>query len=237
MAALPGAAQPGPPGPTPTGPPRLVNLYHVRAVATPKQCYVCHRETTTCLATEGVTDFLYTCKHHLLDPGFARPAPTSGTASSSAAPASPTTTTSTSSSPVPQSEIDKVKKEYEEKQKRKEAAQTQASDAADPGSKKKDSSGPASTAFSLLKTGASALSALSSQASSSLFPPPPPAAEPSAAERTRAAAAQAKVFALHKDFFRMRQDRKRKEWEKKDAEERGRQWSFPQAPRGALTGP
>jgi hypothetical protein len=56
-------------GATIPGPPRIVNLYHVRTVATPKQCYVCHRETTTCLATDGVTDFLYTCKHHLLDPG------------------------------------------------------------------------------------------------------------------------------------------------------------------------
>lgn len=56
-------------GVTIPGPPRIVNVYHVRTVATPKQCYVCHRETTTCLATDGVTDFLYTCKHHLLDPG------------------------------------------------------------------------------------------------------------------------------------------------------------------------
>ena len=252
------SSTPSPSG-TRTGPPRIVNLYRVRTVATPKQCYVCHRETTTCLATDGVTDFLYTCKHHLLDPGvgffafelsaenvahwitplaqFARPAPASGTATPTSAPASPTL-----SPPVPRSEIDKVKKEYEEKQKRKEATAASGSSADSKDKEGKDESssssrGPASTAFSLFKTGASALSSLSSQASSTLFPPPAAPAEPSAAERARTAAAQAKVFVLHKDFFRMRLDKKRKEWEKKDAEERGRQWSFPKAPRGGLSGP
>ncbi|KWU47296.1 DUF1742-domain-containing protein [Rhodotorula sp. JG-1b] len=230
------SSTPSPSG-TRTGPPRIVNLYRVRTVATPKQCYVCHRETTTCLATDGVTDFLYTCKHHLLDPGFARPAPASGTATPTSAPASPTL-----SPPVPRSEIDKVKKEYEEKQKRKEATAASGSSADSKDKEGKDESssssrGPASTAISLFKTGASALSSLSSQASSTLFPPPAAPAEPSAAERARTAAAQAKVFVLHKDFFRMRLDKKRKEWEKKDAEERGRQWSFPKAPRGGLSGP
>lgn len=56
------------PAPSP-GPPKLVNVYYKRSVATPKTCFICHRETTTCLATEGVSDFLYTCPSHLLDPG------------------------------------------------------------------------------------------------------------------------------------------------------------------------
>lgn len=66
--SAPSLSPSGAPSP-PVGPPRLVNLYNVRLVATPKQCFICHRETTTCLATDGVTDFLYTCRHHLLDPG------------------------------------------------------------------------------------------------------------------------------------------------------------------------
>lgn len=76
MATPPGAL-PSPPtsslssSATP-GPPRLVNLYHVRTVATSKSCWICHRETTCCLATEGVTDFIYACKSHLLDPGVSR---------------------------------------------------------------------------------------------------------------------------------------------------------------------
>ncbi|BGP38990.1 hypothetical protein JCM10450v2_002946 [Rhodotorula kratochvilovae] len=226
--ASPAAALPSPPSsapsPGPPAPPKLVNLYYKRAVATSKSCFVCHRETTCCLATEGVTDFLYVCPSHLLDPGFARPAP-----SSTAPSAAPSPTGSPAPSPVPQSEIDKVKKEYEEKQKRKADA------APAPVDKDAKDKTPASTAFSLLKTGASALSSLSATASSQLFPAPPPAT-PSAVETARAAAKDAKVFVLQRDFFRMRSDAKRREWEKKDAKERGGAWSFPKAPRGGLPG-
>ncbi|GAA6052269.1 hypothetical protein JCM3770_007411 [Rhodotorula araucariae] len=221
------AALPSPPSsapsPGPPAPPKLVNLYFRRTVATPKSCFVCHRETTCCLATEGVTDFLYVCTSHLLDPGFARPAP------SSAAPSAPPSRAGSPASPVPQSEIDKVKREYEEKQKRK------ADGAPAPVEKDAKEKTPASTAFSLLKTGASALSSLSATASSQLFPAPPPATPP-AAEAARAAAKDAKAFVLQRDFFRMRSDAKRREWEKKDAKERGGAWSFPKAPRGGLPG-
>lgn len=265
MSAPPGAL-PSPPtalstSTSPAGPARLVNLYHVRTVATAKFCWICHRETTCCLATEGVTDFIYACKSHLLDPGvsrrvywephmplrrlraltavgfsegrllttqslaqFAKPAPSTSTPS-----ASPSG--SPAPSPVPQSEIDKVKQEYEEKQKRKADADKEKDK--DARSSSSTAGTAASTAFSLFRTGASALSSLSSTASSTLFPAPPPT-PPSLAETQRAAAASAKTFVLQRDFFRMRQEQKRREWEKKDADKRGKEWSFPKAPTGGL---
>ena len=162
---------------------------------------------------------------------FARPAPSTSTPAASPSPAG-----SPSPSPVPQSEIDKVKKEYEDKQKRK--ADSASSDSADKDSSSASSSGakaPATSAFGLLKTGASALSSLTSSAQSQLFPAPVPPT-PSATDLARAAARDAKVFVLQRDFFRMRSEAKRREWEKKDAKERGGTWSFPKAPRGGLPG-
>ncbi|GAA5889912.1 hypothetical protein JCM8208_001166 [Rhodotorula glutinis] len=221
MAASPSSSSPAPP--------RLVNLYNRRTVATSKSCFVCHRETTTCLATNGLTDFIYVCPSHLLDPGFARPAPSTSTPAASPSPAG-----SPSPSPVPQSEIDKVKKEYEDKQKRK--ADSATSDSTDKDASSSSSAAkPASTAFGLLKTGASALSSLTSTAQSQLFPSPAPPS-PSATDLARAAARDAKVFVLQRDFFRMRSDAKRREWEKRDAKDRGGTWSFPKAPRGGLPG-
>ncbi|TNY17658.1 VPS4-associated protein 1 [Rhodotorula diobovata] len=216
---------PAAPGSQPGGPPKLVNLYYRRQVATSKSCFVCHRETTCCLATQPLDDFLYVCPSHLLDPGFARPAPGTSTPAASPSPAG----SPSPASPVPQSEIDKVKKEYEDKQ--KSSSSDKDKDKADAAAAKP----PASTPFSLLKTGASALSSLTTSAQSSLFPPPAPPV-PSAAEQARAAAKDAKVFVLQRDFFRMRCDAKRREWEKRDAKERGAGWSFPKAPRGGLPG-
>ncbi|GAA5895120.1 hypothetical protein JCM6882_008287 [Rhodosporidiobolus microsporus] len=210
-----------PPGAAP-GPPKLVNIYHARTVGTAKSCFICHRETTCCLATDGVTDFIYVCRSHLLDPGFAKPAATassSATSSPSGSPAPPA---------VPQAEIDKVKKEYEEKQAKKAADKP--ADSSDDAAKSK---GPASTAFSLFKTGATALTSLSTSASTTLFPPPPPVV-PSATERARAEAEKAKVFVLQRDYFAMRVAAKRREWEKKDAKERSAGWSFPKAPTGRI---
>jgi len=80
-----------------------VNVYYKRATATPKPCYVCSKETTTCLATIDVSDFLYTCPSHLTDTGFAVPL---------AQPATKPTIT--------QEDIDRVKAEYEEKHKKME---------------------------------------------------------------------------------------------------------------------
>ncbi|GAA5898082.1 hypothetical protein JCM5296_001987 [Sporobolomyces johnsonii] len=229
MPTAPTAPSPAP-STAPSGPPKLVNLYYARTTGTAKSCIVCSKETVTCLANEGVTDWMHVCKSHLLDPGFAKPAPsTTTTTPTSTPPASPAPTPS----PVPQSEIDKVKKEYEEKQKRKtEAAEKAKSDSSTP------AASPASTstvgkAFSALRTSASAITSLASTTQSTLFPPAPPP-QLSATELARAEAAKAKVFVLNRDYFRMRQDAKRREWEKKDAIERAKGWSFPKVPTGGF---
>ncbi|ODO08290.1 hypothetical protein L198_00013 [Cryptococcus wingfieldii CBS 7118] len=46
----------------------LQNIYYERKVGTAKSCYICHRPTTTVLATLKTEDFLYTCEVHLSDP-------------------------------------------------------------------------------------------------------------------------------------------------------------------------
>ncbi|KAJ7122741.1 DUF1742-domain-containing protein [Mycena epipterygia] len=51
----------------------FTNLYYKRVTSTPGPCYVCHKPTTTVLATINTVDFIYTCPTHLTDPGFSSP--------------------------------------------------------------------------------------------------------------------------------------------------------------------
>lgn len=55
------------------GPPKLVNLYNLRQVATAKSCFICSKETFHCLATEDMKDWFFVCKSHTLDPGVRLP--------------------------------------------------------------------------------------------------------------------------------------------------------------------
>ncbi|THH33640.1 hypothetical protein EUX98_g507 [Antrodiella citrinella] len=86
----------------------FTNLYYKRAVGTPKACYVCHKPTTTVLATINTVDFIYTCDGHLTDPGFASQVgeSTDGTSGARKLGVSP-------------EEIAKVKEEWEERQRKK----------------------------------------------------------------------------------------------------------------------
>ncbi|OBZ76441.1 hypothetical protein A0H81_03811 [Grifola frondosa] len=47
----------------------FTNMYYKRAVGTARPCYICHKPTTTVLATINTVDFLYSCDSHLTDPG------------------------------------------------------------------------------------------------------------------------------------------------------------------------
>ncbi|KAH9938504.1 AAA-ATPase Vps4-associated protein 1-domain-containing protein, partial [Fomitopsis serialis] len=87
------------------------NIYYKRAVATARPCYVCHKPSTTVLATIQTVDFLYTCDTHLSDPA----------------------------SPMGLSpeEIAKVKQEWEDRQKKKTKEKDK--DASQDGDKKSDS--------------------------------------------------------------------------------------------------
>ncbi|KAL0057702.1 hypothetical protein AAF712_002209 [Marasmius tenuissimus] len=76
------------------------NKYYKRTAATAKACYVCHKPTTTVLATINTTDFIYACPTHLSDPGFA-------------------TRIQDEKAKPSEEEIQRVKKEWEEKQKKK----------------------------------------------------------------------------------------------------------------------
>ena len=86
--------------------PNPSNLLHdLQAVGTPKACYVCHKPTSTVLATINTVDFIYTCDNHLSDPGFASRV-SEGT-DEAKKPA------------VSADEIAKVKEEWEERQRQK----------------------------------------------------------------------------------------------------------------------
>ncbi|GAA6004773.1 hypothetical protein JCM11491_002224 [Sporobolomyces phaffii] len=216
----------------PTGPPKLVNRYNLRRVGAAKACFICSKETVHCLANDDMSDWMYVCHSHVLDPAFARPAP----AASGGSPTSSGTTTPPpppASPPVPQSEIDKVKREYEEKLKRKSDA------AATPPASTSTTAATTTTgkAFSVLKSSVSTLSSLATTAtahsSTLLFPPPAPVV-PSPSELLRQEAKAAKVFALNRTYFDMRVDRKKREWHAKDAKERSKQWAFPKVPQGGL---
>ncbi|TCD66816.1 hypothetical protein EIP91_000894 [Steccherinum ochraceum] len=86
----------------------FTNLYYKRAVGTPKACYVCHKPTTTVLATINTVDFIYSCDGHLTDPGFASQVgeSTDGAGGARKLGLSP-------------EEIAKVKEEWEERQRKK----------------------------------------------------------------------------------------------------------------------
>jgi len=161
---------------------------------------------------------------------FAKPAPSSTSVT-------PSSTPPPSSPKVPQSEIDKVKAEYAEKQKRKESTAS-----SEPDKPKESTSAPPPTttsgkAFSVLKSSVSTITSLAttatSHSSSILFPPPEPVI-PSPSELLRQEAKKSKVFVLNKSYFEMRVSKKRREWEVKDAKERGKEWSFPKVPKGGL---
>lgn len=79
-------------------------------MGTPKACYVCHKPTTTVLATINTVDFLYSCDSHLSDPGFASQVGTSNDGVGAGAAQKMGLSTE---------EIAKVKAEWEERQKKK----------------------------------------------------------------------------------------------------------------------
>lgn len=79
-------------------------------MGTARQCYVCHKPTTTVLATINTIDFLYTCDNHLSDPGFASQVGTSNDGVGAGA---------AQKMGLSSEEIAKVKAEWEERQKKK----------------------------------------------------------------------------------------------------------------------
>ncbi|KZT72705.1 DUF1742-domain-containing protein [Daedalea quercina L-15889] len=94
------------------------NLYYKRAVATARPCYVCHKPTTTVLATIQTVDFLYVCDTHLSDPGFA----------SQVGQANDGVGAGGAKMGLSQEEIAKVKQEWEERQKKKQEKKGQGKD-------------------------------------------------------------------------------------------------------------
>ncbi|KAK4056508.1 hypothetical protein OIO90_002355 [Microbotryomycetes sp. JL221] len=206
---------------SPTGPPKLVNLYFVRTVATPKQCFVCHKETTICLANADVSDFLYTCQSHLLDPGFAKPV-VPQTSSADSQSSSPTKEGST----VSRTEIDKAISQHKDKEKNKQNVNEQDKDKSAATTTTTTTTTATGVATSLLKTGFSAMSSLASTTHDHLFGSAGVSTTSnssstittlSPSQQMREQAKTAKQFTLHRDIFKMRQDKLKNQYYKKQA--------------------
>lgn len=89
-----------------------------QAVATARPCYVCHKPTSTVLATIQLVDFLYSCDTHLSDPGFA----------SQVGQASDGMGAGGAKMGLSPEEIAKVKQEWEERQKKKQEKKSKEKD-------------------------------------------------------------------------------------------------------------
>ncbi|KAG8903828.1 hypothetical protein FRB99_002679 [Tulasnella sp. 403] len=156
------------------------NIYYKRTVATAKPCYVCLRPTTTVLATFDVVDFLYSCDTHLTDPGFATPLPSA----SSDGPPKPQVSTE---------DIELIKREYEEKKEKKgkdkDAEKEDKGKGKEKEKEKDDKTGKGPKDAGTATSGKSTPSTSTPKTSS-----PTPSSQPHAR------------FALHRQFFAMRQD-------------------------------
>ncbi|KAL1666774.1 VPS4-associated protein 1 [Schizophyllum commune] len=188
------------------------NVYYKRAVATAKGCYVCYKPTTTVLATINTTDFLYTCPAHLTDPNFATQIQSTPSASKGA---------------VSAEEIARVKAEYEEKQKRKQQKDGKAKE----GEKPTSESG---SFFGLFKGGGESADKdkeKEKKDDSKASTPVPPGGLPSTPPAPATPAHQR--YALHRDFFAMRQAEHRKRRQAAQAKELAPR--LPHAPMGSTS--
>ncbi|KAI0080671.1 DUF1742-domain-containing protein [Panus rudis PR-1116 ss-1] len=162
----------------------FTNLYYKRTAGTPKACWVCHKPTTTVLATINTVDFIYTCDNHLTDPGFASPVGESqdGTAGG------------VRKLGVSPEEIAKIKAEYEERQKRKQEKEKEKA-------KEKDKEGEKDKESDAAKDNKKAKSQIPSQSS----PPASATSTPSSPVHQR--------YTLHRDIFaiRLREHRQRRQ--------------------------
>ncbi|TRM68410.1 VPS4-associated protein 1 [Schizophyllum amplum] len=190
------------------------NVYYKRTTATAKACFVCYKPTTTVLATINTTDFLYTCPGHLTDPSFATQVQgTPGTARSA----------------VSAEEIARVKAEYEDKQKRRQEK--------DPKAKEdKPAAGDTGSFFGLFKGAGAGAENKEKEKEKAEEPkassPAPPGSMPSSPSPAPATPTHQR-YALHRDFFAMRQAEHRKRRQAAQAKELAPR--LPHAPWGATS--
>ncbi|KAK4055767.1 hypothetical protein OIV83_000314 [Microbotryomycetes sp. JL201] len=198
-------------------PPRLHNMYYLRTVGTPKQCFICHKETTLCLGMSDSLPYRRTRYQetmlHTANQDFANPVVTENVPKP------------TESSPS-RAEIDKVTREYKDKHKENQDK----SDDSSSSTKNQTTTTATRVATSLFKTGLSAMSSLATTTHEHLFGPGStdqqtsnsttsstgPASQLSTKQQQ---ALNAKVFTLHRSIFQMRQDRVKQAFYKKQATE------------------
>ncbi|KZT12880.1 DUF1742-domain-containing protein [Laetiporus sulphureus 93-53] len=167
----------------------FTNLYYKRAVATARPCYVCHKPTTTVLATIQTVDFIYVCDTHLSDPGFA----------SQVADASDGLGGSGAKAGLSPEEIAKVKREWEERQKKKQEKEKEKEKGTDKDGKAGQDTDEGEKKG---KEGSKSPTSVPGSLSSGSTTPSTPAVKPSHQRYT-----------LHRDIFAMRlaEHRKRKQ--------------------------
>ncbi|TFL00581.1 VPS4-associated protein 1 [Pterulicium gracile] len=178
----------------------FTNLYYKRTAATEKACFVCFKPTPLVLATAQTVDFFYVCPGHLTDRGFASPL--------SSEPEKPQ---------VGAEEIAKVKQEWEDKQK----AKKEKADAAKEKEKDSEKDGD--------KKGKDPDESTSSNKADTKWSRPAASTSPSPAP-SGSTTPKHERYALHRDFYAMRQTEHRKRRQTAQAKQLAPQ--LPRAPRG-----
>lgn len=229
----------------PPGPPKLVNLYNVRQVGTPKRCFICSKDTNTCL---GETTLSPPCPRSavpapeltLITPAcsqrgrlglplllrlspvrqgckHSRPSPLYPLAIADHPPSQFASAAPSAPCPTPAVPQAEIDK-VTAAYKAKQAAKEKPSDSS-------ESKGWVSTALSGVSTVGSAALSGATSATSALFPPAP-------VVQPVVAAPIPKQVVLQRNVFQMRVDEKRKKWQKEEAKKRLEGLSLPTAPRG-----
>ncbi|RDB23252.1 hypothetical protein Hypma_009661 [Hypsizygus marmoreus] len=182
----------------------FTNVYYKRTAGTPKACYVCYKPTTTVLSTIDTVDFLYTCPGHLTDHGFATSLGGVDGAGGGR------------KMGLTDEEIAKVKEEWEEKQRKKMEKEKVEKEKKE---KEKDKDKDKKDGDRANDKDSKREESKSPKIPGSLSAPIPPTP---AHER----------YALHRDFFAMRQSEHRKR--KQAAQAKALAPRLPGAPSGSL---
>ncbi|KAL0934551.1 uncharacterized protein CTRU02_211350 [Colletotrichum truncatum] len=192
----------------------FANVYTHRKVAenAAKGCDVCYRATSSVLVAEEKKDFFYVCPSHLKDKNFCSPIIDKEAAEAK-------------KKKELEEEIERVKKEYEEKQKKKKEKDAKDKDADKEKEKEKDKDKDNDNDKSKDEKKAEDEKKTDDAKSTD---------KDGAGTSTPSTDDEPRVFALHKNFYGMRLEKKRQlEIAKRNRERLQQPSFFPSVPKGA----
>lgn len=217
-----------------TNPPSQANHYIRRLASSSYQCLVCSRLSSIILVSNSIPtqDWFATCQSHLADRHFAtRLKPNSTTQSEAIAIVG--TGERSLSSKVSKEEIEKVKKEWEErekakKEKQKEKEKEKEKESEKDKQKKENEKSWLETLSSPFSASGSEEVKPSGRGATASTPTPTTTTTNSAADTT--GPKEHERYALHRDFYLMRVEERKK----REAIKRAKELKMPVAPKGGL---